>query len=112
MTLEEFKNILENNRFVVLKLSATWCGPCKVLEGTLEKIKGDYPDINFVHCDVDESDEIAAEFRIRSVPTMIYFVDGVAIDKTVGSVSEATIREKLDSMINENWKTDGEGRTE
>ena len=112
MTLEEFKNILENNRFVVLKLSATWCGPCKALEATLGKIEGDYPDINFVHCDVDESDEIAAEFRVRSVPTMIYFVDGVAIDKTVGSVSEETIREKLDSMVNENWKTDGEGRTE
>jgi thioredoxin 1 len=108
MTLEEFKNIQENNEFVVLKLGATWCGPCKVLEGTLEKVEGNYPNVNFVHCDVDESEEIAAEFRVRGVPTMIYFVDGVAVDKTVGSVSEATIREKIDAMISKKSESNGE----
>jgi len=106
MTLDEFKSIIAEKPMVVMKCSAEWCQPCKVLEKTLLGIEPDYPSIEFIHCDVEESDEIAAAYRIRSVPTMFYIVNGEIVDKTVGSVSETTLKEKLDAM---STKTENNG---
>ena len=99
MTLDEFKNIITEKPLVAIKFAAEWCMPCKALERTLLGIEPNYPSIEFIHCDVEESDEIAATYRIRSVPTMFFIVNGEIIDKTVGSVSEVTLKEKLDAMV-------------
>lgn len=99
MTLDEFKSIIAEKPLVAIKFSAEWCMPCKALERTLLGIEPDYPTVEFIHCDVEESDEIAAAYRIRSVPTIFFIVNSEIVDKAVGSVSEATLKEKLDAMI-------------
>ena len=61
---------------VVLDFFATWCGPCKTFAPTFERLASDYPTIQFFKVDIDRAPEMAEEFQIRSVPTIIIFRDG------------------------------------
>lgn len=75
------------------KFGADWCGPCKVLDRTLEEVKG----VEIVKYDVDEHEDLAASKGIRSVPVLIYYNEiGEEVDRTIGSVSLAVILSKLD----------------
>lgn len=69
---------------VLVDFFANWCGPCKMLAPVLEQLASDMPDLNIVKVDVDAASEIAREYNIVSIPTLILFKDGVAVDKQLG----------------------------
>lgn len=70
------------------KFGASWCGPCKVLDRTLEQISG----IEIVKHDVDEGEELANSKGIRNVPVLIYYNDrDEEVKRTIGAVSLGTI---------------------
>lgn len=74
------------------KFGASWCGPCKVLDRTLEQISG----IEIVKHDVDEGEELANSKGIRNVPVLIYYNDrDEEVKRTVGAVSLGTIMQIL-----------------
>lgn len=98
MTSTEFHDLVNANSLTVTKMSASWCGPCKVLGTKIEGLKEQLPDVNFIEIDVEDEPEIATEYRIRNVPVLLFFKDGELKDKTVGLVSEQTIMEKIDSL--------------
>jgi thioredoxin 1 len=75
----------------VLKFSATWCGPCKVLAKNLEGIQG------IKNIDVNENMELSAKFGVRNIPLLV-FMDG---DKELGRSSGAITKEKFEELINE-----------
>ena len=95
---EEF-NELRNNGNVVVDFYADWCGPCKMLGPVMEEVSKDYPEVNFVKINVDENEELAAEFGIMSIPSVFMMKDGKVVDQFLGAQQERTIREKLNAAF-------------
>jgi thioredoxin 1 len=89
---------IENGVHVV-KFGAEWCGPCRTINPQLDKMKQEFNTINFVSVDVDDNPELAKEYRISSLPTVILIRDGEVIDKVVGTVRAEPMRQKLSSLV-------------
>lgn len=82
-TREEFKELVQGNldKVVILKASATWCGPCKRIKDGFMQLFNSLPDnVIFVDLDIDEADDIASFLKIKKVPTMMNFVGGRPMD--------------------------------
>ena len=78
------------------KYGAAWCGPCKMLDRTLEQVK----DVEIVKYDVDEYEDLATEKSIRNIPVLIFYDGDNEVDRLVGAVSLNKINEIIDK-----WKT-------
>ncbi|MBR1799178.1 MAG: thioredoxin [Bacteroidales bacterium] len=99
VTEQNFENIVSSNLPVMIDFSATWCGPCKALAPRVEEIAKEYEGRAVVAtADVDECQELAARFQIRSVPTVLFFKGGELKDKSVGLVSKDTLTQKIDQL--------------
>ena len=97
---ENFESVIKTNLPVLLDLSATWCGPCKALAPIVDEIAEEYDGKVVVgKVDVDEAPGIAAQFRVRSVPTVLIMKDGEVKDKSVGLVAKTTLVEKITPLI-------------
>lgn len=95
-----FAEISQSNLPVLLDIGATWCGPCKALAPIVEEIAAEYDGKALVcKADVDECPDIAMKFRVRSVPTVLFFKNGEAVDKSLGLVAKATLTEKLNALL-------------
>jgi len=82
----------------VLKFSANWCQPCKMLAPAYASFIEAYPDIEFQSIDVEENRELTEEFSIKSVPTVVFLKDGVEVKRLVGVQSKITYIETLDTL--------------
>ena len=96
---EEFKNI-RNNGKIVVDFYADWCGPCKMLSPILEEVSEDYQDIKFVKINVDENEELAAEFGIMSIPAVFMLKDGNIVNKFLGAQSKRVVEEQVEKAFN------------
>ena len=83
---------------VIVDFSATWCAPCKKMAPVIEKIAEENKDIVVAKLDIDDSREIAGEYSVLSVPTIIFFKDGEEMDRTLGVVQEQKILDKIDLL--------------
>lgn len=83
---EEFQaEVLNHSKPVLVDFFAEWCGPCKMLSPVLEKVSEKVADkASIVKIDIDQATDLAAQFGIMSVPTMIFFKNGEAVFKKVG----------------------------
>lgn len=79
----EFAEV-KNNKKVVIDFFATWCGPCKMLAPVLEELSEEMSDVEFYKVDVDESADIAKEYGIMSIPTLVLLENGEKKDMLVG----------------------------
>lgn len=77
---EDFNELISSGN-VLVDFYATWCGPCKMLEGELEAIEN---KIKIVKVDIDKFQKLTKEYRIMSVPTMIFFKDGKKQEEVIG----------------------------
>lgn len=86
LKLEEFKEkVLNSNVPVLVDFFATWCGPCKIVGPVLEDVAEEVGDSAFVcKVDVDESPELASEYGVMSVPTLVVFKDGKEVNRAAG----------------------------
>lgn len=75
----------EPEALVILKFTATWCGPCKRVAPEIDKFVDLYPDIQFYAVDIDEAEELANQFNVRSVPTFIALRDGQELQRVSGT---------------------------
>jgi thioredoxin 1 len=82
----------------VKKFSASWCGPCKALAPVMNEIKGNFSNVNFQDIDIDENFEMASQYGVRSVPTVIIENNGVEVSRFVGVQSKLAYT----NAINEN----------
>ena len=99
-TNTNFAEILSANDLVLVDFWATWCGPCRMLAPTVEAIAREYDGkAAVVKCNVDECEDIAVQFGIRNIPTLLFFKGGAQVDKLVGNVPKPMITSKLDALI-------------
>lgn len=89
---DDFKEVIKTGKWLV-DFSATWCGSCRMLEPVLEELGTSY---NILKVDVDEFQELAQEFVVMSVPTLILFNDGQKINQTIGFIP----KDALEKFIN------------
>lgn len=82
----------------VLKFWATWCGPCKAYEPIIDKLVKEFDSVKFYSIDIDEAPELAEEFKIKSLPTVIFLKDQEEIDRVLGLSKIKPLRSKLKEL--------------
>lgn len=96
-TEENFQSLIDKE-LVVVDFFATWCGPCKMLSPVLEDLANDRSNVNIVKVDVDECQNLAKNYGIMSVPTLLLFKNGSLISKRNGYMP----KEEITSWIEQN----------
>lgn len=102
VTEENFNEMIASGKPVMVDFGATWCGPCKALAPRIEELEKEYEGrVMIGTADVDECSDLAAKFRIRNVPTVLFFKGGSdqPVDKCVGLVAKETLTEKLNALL-------------
>lgn len=97
---ENFDQISKTELPLVIDCGATWCGPCQHLAPIIDELAADYEGKAVIcKADVEESPDLAARYRVRSVPTVLFIKDGVVRDKSVGLVAKETLADKLNALL-------------
>ena len=100
ITKENFESLKNGGQPLVVDFWATWCGPCRMVGPIISELAEQYDGKVVVgKCDVEENEDLAVEFKIRNIPTVLFFKDGVVVDKLVGAVSKQTFAEKFEALL-------------
>lgn len=100
ITNENFESFKNGNLPLVVDFWATWCGPCKAIAPIIGELAKEYDGKLVVgKCDVEEADDIAMEFGIRNIPTILFFKNGQVVDKFVGATTKAKLQEKFEALL-------------
>ncbi len=83
----------------VLKFGAAWCGPCRMINPIVEKVAGVYTDVDFVSVDIDQDGPLAQQYKIASVPTLVFEVDGKEVHRLTGVLREEGFKQILDKLL-------------
>ena len=94
------EEVIKASMPVLLDLWAPWCGPCRMVAPVIEKLSEEYDGkFKFCRLNVDENPQTATRYRVMSIPTLIFFKDGEAMDTVIGAVPERTIQPKIEGFL-------------
>jgi thioredoxin 1 len=82
----------------VTKFSASWCGPCKVLAPIFNEVKSEVGDVMYQDVDVDQSSDLAIQYKVRGVPTIVIEKDGQEVKRIVGMSTKASLVSTINSL--------------
>ena len=101
ITDANFNEVLNTDKPVLVDFWAEWCGPCKMIGPIVTQLAGEYEGKAVIgKVNVDENPNTAAQFGIRSIPTLLVFKGGEIVDKQIGAVRKAVLAGKLDAQLN------------
>ena len=101
-TLKTKCEALEHKELIVIKFTADWCGPCRMIAPLLKTIAEEYGDkITVCKVNIDDSQKIASDYNVMSIPTLLLFKGGKVVDKSVGLISNKDLKFKIDSNVRE-----------
>ena len=79
---------------------APWCGPCRMVAPVIEKLSEEFKGkVKFCRLNVDENPKTATQYRVMSIPTLIFFKNGKAVDTVIGAVPERTLQPKMKALL-------------
>ena len=100
ITNENFESLKNGEQPLVIDFWATWCGPCRMVGPVISELATEYDGrVTVGKCDVEENEDLAAEFGIRNIPTILFFKNGEVVDKMVGAASKAKFEEKFQALL-------------
>ena len=99
-TNTNFTELINDNKLVIVDFWATWCGPCRMISPLLDELEEEMAgQITVVKVNVDDADKIAAQYRIMSIPTLLFIKNGQIVDKTVGAMPKPALAEKIKANL-------------
>ncbi len=100
ITSANYKELIESGKPVVIDFWAEWCGPCRMIGPIIEELATEYEgQVVIGKCDVDSNDEVASEFKVRNIPTIIFIKGGVVVDKQVGATTKSALEQKIKAIL-------------
>lgn len=96
ITKENFDSeVLKAEGTVLVDFWATWCGPCRMLSPIVDEVASEHPDVKIGKINVDEQPELAQQFGIMSIPTLLVFKNGEKVQESVGLIP----KEKVEALL-------------
>ena len=100
ITSENFEQLKNGSQPLVVDFWATWCGPCRMVGPIISELAEEFDGkVTVGKCDVEEQEDIAFEYKIRNIPTILFFRDGQVADKHVGATSKDVLKAKFQALL-------------
>lgn len=98
-TIQEFEQLTDTNKPILLDFYADWCGPCQSLLPIVEDLSNVYNGkVDFIKINVDQFQDLARNYQVRSIPALFFIKDGQIIERTQGLLTKSILVEKLDQL--------------
>ena len=94
------EHVIKAKGLILVDFWAEWCGPCRMVAPILEDLAVEYEgQVTVTKLDVDENQQTAARFGIRSIPTILFFKDGSKVEQVIGALPKSTIKVKVQQHL-------------
>ena len=100
VTDANFEELVNAGKPMVLDFWAEWCGPCRIVSPIIDELATEYEGkVTIGKMDVDNNNDVVAQFGIRNIPTVLFFKDGKLVDKQVGAAQKSAFVAKIDALL-------------
>lgn len=100
ITDANFEELVNAGKPMVLDFWAEWCGPCRMVSPIIDELATEYEGkVTIGKMDVDNNNDVVAQFGIRNIPTVLFFKDGKLVDKQVGAAQKSAFVAKIDALL-------------
>ena len=100
ITDANFEELVNAGKPMVLDFWAEWCGPCRMVSPIIDELATEYEGkVTIGKMDVDNNNDVVAQFGIRNIPTVLFFKDGKLVYKQVGAAQKSAFVAKIDALL-------------